>query len=373
MTGAIRNPHVRVFGSPHRYYQGPDAITQLPEICGSIATCPLIVVDADVLALVGDRLESIFASQPHVIVPFRGEVTSDAMDQLASQAATAGADLIVGMGGGKALDVSKGCAIRAGRRFVAVPTVASNDSPTATGLAVYDEHHRMIAVESLGRNPEAVVVDTRLIAGAPAQFLRAGIGDAIAKKFEGESSQRHGGVNAHYTFQLRTAGFIADGCYRTLREFGAEAIKAAGTGTPNEALEAVVEANILMAGLAFENMGLGLAHGITRGLVRTPLIGKAPHGYHVAYGTLVLLASEHRQDAFLDDLLEFYSQIGLPRSLTELGLPSADRATMEEIARNTTIAPKGAYLVVPVDADALVGAMLRIERRYTESMQAAPA
>src|SRR5690606_37268041 len=149
---------------------------------------------------------------------------------LAAQAKEEGAGVIVGMGGGKALDVAKGGAIRAGLRFISVPTVASNDSPTSTSLAVYDDHHRMVAVESLGRNPEAVVVDTGLIAGAPAQFLRAGIGDAIAKKFEGEASQRFGGFNAHYTYQLRTAAYIADGCYRTIREFGVTAMAAAGTG-----------------------------------------------------------------------------------------------------------------------------------------------
>lgn len=364
MTQTGPNPNVRIFGSPHRYYQGPGALDRLPDILGGIASNPFMVVDADVLGFIGARLEALFAGRAHSIAPFRGEVTGTAMDALAAQAKAQGADLLVGIGGGKALDVGKGCAVRTGLRFVSVPTVASNDSPTATGLAVYDDHHRMIAVESLGRNPEAVVVDTQLIAGAPAQFLRAGIGDALAKKFEGESSQRHGGLNAHYAFQLRTAAFIADGCYRTIREFAVEAMAAAGTGTPNEALEAVVEANILMAGLAFENMGLGLAHGLTRGLVRTPGVDRAPHGFHVAYGVLVLLATEGRSDAFMDDILEFYGRIGLPRSLTELGLAEVDEETLQSIAASTTVAPKGAYLVVPVGADELIAGLKNIEQRF---------
>lgn len=364
MTDTGADPNIRVFGSPHRYYQGPGALDRLPAVCADIAQRPFLIVDADVLRLVGDRLKTLFGGRSNSIVPFRGEVTIAAMDALAAHAKADGADLIVGMGGGKALDVGKGCAIRAGLRFVSVPTVASNDSPTATGLAVYDDQHRMVAVESLGRNPEAVVVDTQLIAGAPAQFLRAGMGDAIAKKFEGEASQRHGGRNAHFSYQLRTAAFVADGCYRTIREFGVAAMAAAGTGMPNEALEAVVEANILMAGLSFENMGLGIAHGLTRGLVRTPVVDKAPHGFHVAYGTLVLLASEGRSDAFIQDVLDFYGEIGLPRSLTELGMTQIDPEVLRDIAANTAVAPKGAYLLVPVGADALVAAMEDIERRY---------
>lgn len=364
MTDTGPDPHVRIFGSPPRYYQGPGAIDCLPDILAGIAGRPLLVVDADVLTMIGARLDTLFAGRSHVIAPIRGEVTTAAMDRLAALAKAENADLIVGIGGGKALDTGKGCAVRAGLRFVSVPTVASNDSPTAAGLAVYDDDHRMIAVESLGRNPEAVVVDTQLIAGAPPHFLRAGIGDALAKKFEGEASQRHGGLNAHYTYQLRTAAYIADGCYRTIREFGVAAMAAAGSGTPDDALEAVVEANILMAGLGFENMGLGLAHGLVRGLVRIPLVDRAPHGFHVAYGVLVLLASEGRSDAFIDDLIDFYVQIGLPRSLTQMGLDRVDAETLQTIAAYTTVAPKGAFLVVPVGADVLIAAMERIEARF---------
>lgn len=364
MSDTRPDPNVRIFGSPHRYYQGPGALDRLPEILAGIAGHPFLVVDADVLGFIGARLEALFAGRPHSIAPFRGEVTGAAMDELAARAKADGADLLVGIGGGKALDVGKGCAVRVGVRFVSVPTVASNDSPTATGLAVYDDHHRMIAVESLGRNPEAVVVDTQLIAGAPAQFLRAGIGDALAKKFEGEASQRHGGLNAHYTYQLRTAAYIADGCYRTIREFGVAAMATAGTGQTNEALEAVVEANILMAGLGFENMGLGLAHGLVRGLVRVPGVDRVPHGLHVAYGVLVLLAAEKRSDEFIDDMLDFYGQIGLPRSLTEMGLAEVDAETLQLIAASTTVAPKGAFLVVPVGAEALIAAIENIEQRF---------
>lgn len=370
MTDAEVNPNVRIFGSPHRYYQGPAALDCLPGICGAIAPHAFLVVDADVHILIVDRLETIFADRAYTVLPFRGEVTAAALDALAERArARESAVVVVGIGGGKALDAGKGCAVRIGARFVSVPTVASNDSPTATGLAVYDDGHRMVALESLGRNPEAVVVDTDLIARAPPQFLRAGIGDAIAKKFEGEASRDCGGLNAHYTRQLRTAAYIADGCYRTIREFGVAAMEAAGTGRSTEALEAVVEANILMAGLGFENMGLGVAHGLTRGLVRTPGVDRAPHGFHVAYGVLVQLVAERRPDAYIDDLLDFYRQIGLPTSLVELGLPKVDDETVRKIAALTAVAPKGAFLVVPFDADTLARAIEEVERRFLESCE----
>jgi glycerol dehydrogenase len=356
---------IRIFGSPPRYYQGPGALDLLPDVAADIGKHPAIIVDADVLAIVAARLQALMSGRSHQILPFRGEVTVRAMDGLAEQLRQTGADVVIGMGGGKALDAGKGVALRTGKPFISVPTVASNDSPTGMALAVYDDDHHISAIEALPRNPEAVIVDTQLMAGAPAQFLRCGIGDALAKKFEAEASLRDGGSSAHHAPQLRTGLYIADGCYQTIRAFGAEAMAAAGTGTPNTAFEAVVEANILMAGLGFENGGLGLAHGLTRGLVRTPVVDRAPHGFHVAYGLLVLLAVEKRAEAFLADIEEFYREIGLPRSLQDLGLAAPTRADIQAIARYTATAPKGAYLIVSASAEEIIAGIEVVERRAT--------
>jgi glycerol dehydrogenase len=354
---------VKIFGSPPRYYQGPGAVDLLPRICAEVGGTPAIVIDRDVLAIVGDRLCDIFADSQHVLLPFSSEVTARELESLARAAHDAGAGLIVGIGGGKALDAAKGVALRCALRFISVPTVASNDGPIGMALAVYDDQHRISAIEAMSRSPEAVIVDTLLIAGAPAHFLRCGIGDALAKKFEAEASVRDGGNSAHHAPQLRTGLYIADGCYRTIREHGVGAIAVAGSGVPNAAFEAVVEANILMAGLGFENGGLGLAHGLTRGLVRTPVIDQAPHGFHVAYGLLVQFAVEGRDEAFVADIEGFYREIGLPLSLADMGCATVSQHQIEAISAFTTAAPKGAYLIVSASAEQIVAGIESVERR----------
>jgi glycerol dehydrogenase len=354
---------VRIFGSPSRYYQGPGALDLLPQICAGVGGKPAIVIDSDVYALIEGRLGSLMAEMAHSILPFRGEVTVREMEILSSAAASADAGLIVGIGGGKALDAAKGVALRCGTRFISVPTVASNDGPIGMALAVYDDEHRISAIEAMPRSPDAVIVDTQLIAGAPPQFLRAGIGDALAKKFEAEASLRDGGMSAHFAPQLRTGLYIADGCYQTIREHGVAAMNVAGSGLPNAAFEAVVEANILMAGLGFENGGLGLAHGLTRGLVRTPLVDRAPHGFHVAYGLLVQFAVEGRDEEFVADIEDFYRAIGLPLSLADLGLAMPQPSDITAIAAFTTAAPKGAYLIISASTEQIVAGMELVERR----------
>jgi glycerol dehydrogenase len=354
---------IKIFGSPARYYQGPGALDLLPRICADVGGKPAIVIDGDVLGIVGERLRTLLKDVPHLLLPFSGEVTVRHLNDLGGTAQADRADMIVGIGGGKALDAAKGVALRCGLRFISVPTVASNDGPIGMALAVYDDEHRIAAIEAMPRNPEAVIVDTQLIAGAPAHFLRCGIGDALAKKFEAEASVKDGGSSAHHAPQLRTGLYIADGCYRTIREHGVAAMAVAGSGVPNDAFEAVVEANILMAGLGFENGGLGLAHGLTRGLVRTPSVDQAPHGFHVAYGLLVQFTVEGRSAAFIDDIEGFYREIGLPCSLANLGLSNVTQEQIEAIATYTTAAPKGAYLIVSASKEQIVAGIAKVEHR----------
>jgi glycerol dehydrogenase len=93
------------------------------------------------------------------------------------------------------------------------------------------------------------------------------------------------------------------------------------------------------------------------------VVDRAPHGFHVAYGLLVLLAVEGRDESFVADLEQFYREIGLPLSLKDLGLEIITRSLIEKIAAYTTAAPKGAYLIVAASAEQIVAGIEQVERR----------
>jgi glycerol dehydrogenase len=353
---------IGVFGAPGRYVQGPGALEQLGPLTAGLSDRPVVVVDADVLPLVQATLAASFAGRSSLILPFRGEVTYAAIGELRTQARAAQPDLVVGVGGGKALDAAKGVAKGLGAPFVAAPTIASNDSPTGRSMAIYDEGHTLVAIESLAQSPVLVVADTALIAAAPARFLRAGIGDAVAKAFEAERAKADGALNFFDGRPLRTALAIADLCYRTLREHGVAAMAAAEAHRPDKAFEAIVEANILMSGLAWENGGLSYAHAVVRGLAKARGAAAAAHGEHVAYGTLVQLAIEDRDDRFIEDLAAFYRSIGLPTRLSDLGMATPRPEEIAEIARLTTVGPQGGRIVVTASVERIAAAIGRIER-----------
>jgi glycerol dehydrogenase len=355
---------IRIFGAPHRYIQGPGALDKLGRIALPFGTNPVVIADVFILEKFGARLAAIFADAGlnPILHPFGGEITYAAIEAVQAALGDVRPSVAIGIGGGKSLDAAKALALKLSLDLITVPTIASNDSPTSASIAMYDDRHVMISVDRLQRSPEAVIVDTQLIAAAPADFLRAGIGDAIAKKFEAEGCLAGSGITPFGTRPLRTAIVIADACYRTLREHAEEALISVERHEVSAALEATVEAVILMSGLGFENGGLSLSHSLTRGLVKARGAKDAIHGQHIAWGLLVQLAAEGRPDAEILELIAFHTRTGLSTTLSDLGMTDPTSEEIGDIARWTMTAPHLKNLAIALDAEAIVAAISRVEQ-----------
>lgn len=355
---------LRAFAAPDRYLQGPGAIDTLGTVAAPYGPVLLVVTDPFVHSLLGRRIEATLseAGLRPVFALLAGEITRAAVEDLTVAHAEAGAGGVIGVGGGKALDAAKSLALKLSLPVITVPTIASNDSPASGAMAIYDEAHVLIAVDRLPRHPAAVVVDTELIARAPAAFLRSGIGDAISKKFEAEGCWAGQGLTQLGTRPLLTARAVADACYGTIRTHAVAALRACDDGEVTEDLEAVVEAVVLMSALGFENGGLSLAHAMTRGLMAARGASSAMHGLHVGWGLLVQLVFLGLSAEDLAELMTFYRMIGLPVSLAELGLTDPTPAELDDLVARSLAAPHVVNLPVPVDAATLTAAVVSLER-----------
>lgn len=354
---------IRTYTSVSRYIQGPGAIDQLGSRSLDWGSHPLIITDDIMQGILGERLQNCFeqAGAPFNLLTFPGEVTRPTIDALANTARQLGADVVIGLGGGKALDTAKGVALALGSNMISVPTIAATDAPASFAIAVYDDHHFLTEILKMPRNPDLLLVDTQVISNAPVRFLVAGIGDAISKKFEAEACTRAEAEMLMGGTSCYTGRAVADTCYQLIRNHALAAIDAVKNKQPSEDLEALVEATVLLSTLGFENGGLSVSHAIAKGL---PMVARAAgslHGEHVAYGLLVQLVLEKRDDAFIEEIIGFYQQIQLPWRLEHLGIAEASDEEIKTIADNAMTSPSVKRFDRQLDSTDLQQAIRQVE------------
>ncbi|MEX0267921.1 iron-containing alcohol dehydrogenase family protein [Leptolyngbyaceae cyanobacterium UHCC 1019] len=243
------------------------------------------------------------------------------------------ADVIIGVGGGKALDTAKLLAHQCGLPSVTVPTSAATCAAWTALSNVYSEDGAFLYDVPLSHCPQLLVLDYDLIATAPQRTLVAGIGDAIAKWYEASVSSGH---------SQRTLLIGAVQQARVLRDILLQKSLSALQNPGSEDWQDVVDASVLLAGVIG---GLGgaqcrtvAAHAVHNGLTHLLASHGTLHGEKVAYGILVQLRLEELvQGSQLattarQQLLKFYANIGLPRSLTELGMATISIADLHHAA-----------------------------------------
>ena len=86
-------------------------------------------------------------------------------------------ELVIGIGGGRSVDIAKLIGFNLNKPFVSVPTSASHDGIASPFVSVKgDKPHSLVATAPLG-----VFVDVDIIKKAPKKLLASGCGDLIAK------------------------------------------------------------------------------------------------------------------------------------------------------------------------------------------------
>ena len=322
------------FKSPAAYVQGRGAIDEIGERADSLGETALVIGDEVVLEIVEERVRnSLDAAGVEIVVEeFGGECSTSEIDRVGELASDVDAEMIVGAGGGKALDTAKAVREDLGMAMVSMPTIASTDAPTSSVSVVYTEEGEVEDYWFHSNHPDLVLVDTAVVAGAPARLFRSGIADAMATWFEADASFNANGHTIFGDRSTRAAHRLSELCYELLREHGASAVCAVENDAATESVEAVTEANTLLSGLGFESGGLAAAHSIHNGLTYLEATHHATHGEKVNFGTVTQLVLEGRDDGTIADVLDFSIELGLPVSLGELGVENHTREQLETVA-----------------------------------------
>ncbi|WP_339226291.1 iron-containing alcohol dehydrogenase family protein [Oceanobacillus sp. FSL K6-2867] len=298
-----------------------------------------------------------------------GHCTLEAVEQFATSFQENGIEVVIGIGGGTALDLAKASAVKSGIKSVLIPTIAATCAAW-TPLSVFYQadgthsHYTEFPVANT-----LVLIEPAIIAQAPPEYLKAGIGDTLAKYYEADALVRAFYNDKELPVWLQISQFSAALCKDILLKDGKEALESVSNKKVSDALIRVIETIIMTGGMVGgfgEKAGrIAGAHSVHNGLTEAKSIKQFLHGEVVSYGILVQLALEEKDDE-LKRLLAFYDEWKLPASLKHLSIDARNEELLQRIVKKTLLPQESIHLMEQeITEDTLLNAVLKVESLAT--------
>ncbi|MBD2106854.1 iron-containing alcohol dehydrogenase family protein [Nodosilinea sp. FACHB-13] len=266
-------------------------------------------------------------------VAYGHDCSEAALAHLHSAYADHQADMVIGIGGGKALDAAKLLAHQLNQPVVTVPTSGATCAAWTALSNVYSDQGAFRYDVALNTCPNLLILDYALIRTAPRRTLVAGIGDGLAKWYEAA-------ISSGTSQQTLMVAAVQQA--RVLRDILLQKTPAALHQWGGLDWQEVVDATVLLAGVVG---GIGgaqcrtvAAHAVHNGLTQLPASHNILHGEKVAYGILVQLRLEEMGGnaslarAARQQLLPFYQAAGLPQTLADMGLGDITLSQLQQVA-----------------------------------------
>lgn len=312
------------------YSIGDKIYKKIGPVCESYGKKVLVIGGRKALAAAYDKIAAYVAQTNLEIIgtEIYGEnCTYATVERLRALPLYQEADMVFGVGGGKALDTVKCLCIPDDKPVFSFPTIASNCAATTSVSILYNEDGTFLKPHFFIRPVMHAFIDTQIIAQAPSQYMWAGIGDTYAKYYEALISSRDERLE-HFT---AVGVAVSQMCRDPLLLYSAQALEDHKRGLCTYAVEQVVLAIVVTTGIASifltkdytPDYNSGLAHAIFYALTAYPVIEERHlHGEVVAFGILIALLVDGQKEEF-EKIYELNKSIGLPTRLSDIEIAPA--------------------------------------------------
>ena len=165
---------------PRMVVTGPGVLEQIPAIIAEldIPERGLIVCDSNTLKIAGNQVIEYLEAGGHPMEKIEiGGANTEELNKV--EAYSDRIDFLVGLGGGRPIDLAKQAGFNKDIPFISIPTAASHDGFGSARASIRQEG-RKTSMQAVP--PIAVVADTSIISKAPKRLLGAGVGDIISNK-----------------------------------------------------------------------------------------------------------------------------------------------------------------------------------------------
>ncbi|GAA0666196.1 NAD(P)-dependent glycerol-1-phosphate dehydrogenase [Natronoarchaeum mannanilyticum] len=275
---------------------------------------PLIVTSPTPREIAADRIVEQFAAEgvDPAIVEVE-DASFEAIQRVIDTAREVDPGFLIGVGGGKAIDIAKMASDDVGRGFVSVPTAASHDGIVSNRGSVPDGDTRhSVAAEP----PLAVVADTEILANAPWELTTAGCADIIsnytavldwrlADRLKSVQYSEYGAALSEMTAEILVDN--ADSIRPGLEESSWIVVKA------------LVSSGVAMSIAGSSRPASGAEHLFSHQLDRIAP-GRALHGHQVGVGSIMTAYLHGGEDGIWRDIRRALDSIDAPTTAAELDL-----------------------------------------------------
>jgi glycerol-1-phosphate dehydrogenase [NAD(P)+] len=231
-------------------------------------------------------------------------------------------DLVIGVGGGRSVDIAKLIGFNLNKPFVSVPTSASHDGIASPFVSVKgDKPHSLVATAPLG-----VFVDVDVMKKAPKKLLASGCGDLIAKITAVRDWQLGRDKTGEYygTYSAELASMSAQFLIKNSARFSKKGLHV------REIVEALISAGVASCIAGSSRPCSGAEHLFSHAVDKLePGVGL--HGEKCGIGTILI---SKLQGQNWKQIIKALKNVGAPTTAKEIGLKSDVLAKALTIAQS---------------------------------------
>ncbi len=296
---------------PREVIVGKDVISHVGDVCQRLGFDgnALVVSGLVTYPLAGERVAKSVAKSglrvDHIIVK---EASEPVLEEVTAKVKQWKASLVLGVGGGKDIDLAKLASARASVQFMSIPTAASHDG-IASPYASIKGGSKPYSIR--GQAPIAILADIEVLAKSPYQLLAAGCGDIVAKYTAVNDWQlAHKLKNEYYgDYAAELALMSAELVSKNSRDITQRKLEGVRT-----VIEALISCGVAMSIAGSSRPCSGAEHLFSHALdIVAP--ETSLHGERTGVGAILCA---YLQGSNWESIRDFLREIGAPSSAKEL-------------------------------------------------------
>lgn len=322
-----------------RYIQKPGAILDLSKEFEKLGNKALVLAGPHAWEAVSNEYPDILCDIPHVFCIHSTPCSEEAAKAYSEIVLKEHLDVVIGIGGGKIMDMAKLVADFTGTQVINIPTICATCAAYTALSVIYTPEGKARGSWFFEKEVSCILADTTILSRQPARYATAGIIDSMAKIIE----INHNINYLSETPDMRMAKCLADYIFNQLTQIAEEIHQHLSVGIEsdviNEMIYLIIAGTGVVSGAARGQGQSAMAHTLYE-TIRTLYPKESAsslHGEIVGVGLRIQQRYDNSDTAYLDSMM---SKLKAPMRLRDLYIPESEeqlRLISETMVENPLI------------------------------------